>query len=57
MLGRSFRIIKNVISTQNGTKQMPNTQLLIQKKKYKKEKKRGKKILLTVRQSGVKHKK
>ena len=55
MLGRSFRIIGNVTSTRNGTKQITDTQLLIKKKKnnnkYKKEKK---KTPWMVRQSGAK---
>ena len=42
MLGKSFRIIKNVISTQNGMKQMADTRLLILIKKNKKEKRKKK---------------
>ena len=54
MLGRSVRIIGNVISTQNGTKQITNTRLSIKIYiyiyiyiyiKYKKGKKKEKKIV------------
>ena len=56
MPGKSFKIIKNVISTQNGIKQIINTRLSIKKKKYKKyKKKKKKKISLIIRQSGVNH--
>ena len=63
MPNKSFGIIGNVTSTQNGTKQIINTRLLIKKKKkiyiyiYKKYKKKKKKISLTMRQSGVNHQK